>query len=53
MEHRKLFAGLIVVLVLGIFLRTYNLGCETYSYSEVEIKQAADEYVKGNFIHSY
>src|SRR3989344_4526230 len=53
MEHRKLFAGLIVVLVLGVFLRTYNLGWETYSYSEVEIKQAADDYAKGNFIHSY
>jgi len=42
-----------VVIFSGFFLRFYNLSWETYGYGEVEIKQAADEYVKGNFVNNY
>ncbi|MEK6967630.1 MAG: glycosyltransferase family 39 protein [Nanoarchaeota archaeon] len=51
--NRKTSAIFIIIIVAGIFLRTYDLGWETYSYSEVEMKQAVDEYAKGNFINNY
>ena len=42
-----------VIVFAGFLLRFYNLSWETYSYGEVEVKQAADEYVKGNFVNNY
>src|SRR3989338_4476794 len=50
---KKILPLLVLILVLGAFLRFQNLSWETYSYSEVEMKQAADEYAKGNFVNTY
>src|SRR3989344_6060543 len=44
---------LAIILVTAFFLRFNDLSWETYGYGEVEIKQAADEYVKGNFVNNY
>src|SRR3990167_1590029 len=44
---------LAIILVTAFFLRFNDLSWETYGYGEVEIKQAADEYVKGNFVNNF
>src|SRR3990167_10195718 len=44
---------LAIILVTAFFLRFNDLSWETYGYGEIEIKQAADEYVKGNFVNNY
>jgi len=43
----------LTILVLAAFLRVYNLDWETLTYGEVEIWQAANEYLKGNFINNF
>lgn len=45
--------AIIFILVAAFFLRFNNLSWETYGYGEVELKQAAEEYVKGNFVNNF
>ena len=45
--------ALILILAAAFFVRFNNLSWETYGYGEVEIKQAADEYLKGNFVNNF
>src|SRR3989338_10432396 len=50
---KDIFIILAIVVIASFFLRFYDLSWETYGYGEIEIKQAADEYVKGNFVNNY
>ena len=53
LQKNNLVLIFIFIIIAGAFLRLNNLSWETYSYSEVEMKQAADQYAKGNFINTY
>ena len=42
-----------LILLATFFLQVNNIDWETYGYAEIEIKEAAESYAKGNFINNY
>lgn len=48
--NNKVVLAFIIVLVAAFFLRASALDWETFGYGEIEVKQAAQEYAKGNFV---
>lgn len=53
MKEKKVAAALVLILLAAFALRMYNLTWETYGYGEIEIKEAAEAYAKGNFVNNY
>lgn len=45
--------ALILVLIAAFSLRFNDILWETYGFGEIELKQAADEYAKGNFVNNF
>ncbi len=45
--------AIILIVIAAFFVRFNNISWETYGYGEIELKQAADEYIKGNFVNNF
>jgi len=44
---------LILIVILSLFIRLYNLNSESFGYGEIETYQAVNEYLKGNFLKNF
>ena len=57
MSEKKWFSlellAIIIVLIAAFFLRFNNISWETYGYGEVELKQAAEGYARGNIVNNF
>src|SRR3989338_2694075 len=55
MKRNKIIFLILIasILAASLFLRLYMLDWETYGYGEVEIKEAAESYAKGNFVDNF
>ena len=43
----------LLIIILGAFIRLYDLNWETFGDGEIEVYQAASEFLKGNFLENF